>query len=514
MSLPDSSSQATVVGVGAKNVPFTFSSSNKETIVGIIGTYNPAKTSVVDEIPLEVLSAGDVGEQTGYGYMLHRLAINVFAGLNGTGRVFIIPQAETGGAAATVKQIAWVGAATTKPGTIYLRLGGKLYAVAVPSGTTLEDYSQLVVDAVNADPDAPVIATKTAVTFETVFTSKSKGPWGDLLTVTLNAKQGEALPTGITSGTVSTTTPGTGTPTASDALDGMGTDDDANSIDITHLVHGYNLDTTTIDAISAYVGNGNDFTGCYSKLVGRPFVCLNGDTTAGTAGYNALLALAAARTEDRTNGYLGAPDESRHPDEIAALSIGKIGDVFQTNPIQHYAGISLFGSDADSSDRWTKNYSARDAAVKNGVSPTRVVNGILKLQNVVTSYSYGVTPASNGYKSFRSFAITRNILKFMRELFEADAWQGCAIVENIEDVTDLEASQKVRDVNSVKTALNNLTDFLVGKGMLFEGDFTKENSTVAIRALSNGFDINYKYKISGELQVFNIQQSFDTNIAS
>lgn len=516
MALPDSTSQATAVGIGAKNVPFNFTGTNQDAIVNIIGTYDPSILTITDELPIEVLSAADVGNRTGYGFMLHRLAIQVFEGLGGSGKVYITPQSEAGGAAASTGDILYAGTTTTAAGTIHLRVGGKKYSVAIPSGTTIEDMSGLVVAQYNADADASMVAAVTAVTFETAFTAKSKGPWGDEITISVNAGIDEELPAGITSATVTAMSGGTGIPDIDDALDGTGTDDDANEIDATHMVHGYGLDTDTIDKISAYVGEGNTFDGLYSKLIGRPFVCLNGDNTAGTAGYTALRVITDARLEDRANGYEAAPDSSWHPSEIASLAIGKIAATMQSNPAQHYAGISLGGVDpGDVADRWTKDYSVRDLAVKGGISPTRVVAGTVKLQNVITSYRpASIAVASNGYKSFRSFAITRNILKTLRELFEGEDWQGVSIVADVSEVSDFEAAQKVRDIASVRTALNNITDFFVSKSWLYDGDFAKQESTVAIRALSNGFDINYKYKISGEAQIYNVQASFDTNIAA
>lgn len=514
MSTIDSTSQATAVGVGAKNLPFSIGGTNQIARVGIIGTYDPAITTVVDEVPLQVLSAADVGNRTGYGYMLHRLALQVFDGLNGAGEVYIIPQSEPGGGVQADGEIAWTGPSTAS-GTVYLRIANKLYQIAVASGASIEDISDAVVAAVNADADSPVVAAKTAVTFETTFTAKTSGTYGNFITITLSAGNDEALPAGVT-GVITAMASGAGVPDIDDALNGTGTGDDSNETDLTHIVHGYLLDTSTIDKVSAYVGEGNTFTGLYDKLVGRPFVCLSGDTVAGSAGYNALKVITDARLEDRANGYLGVPDSDNHPAEIAALALGKIAATFQLDPARNYAGISLGGVDpGDSADRWTKDYSVRDNAVKNGISPTRVISGVVKLQNVITSYRpTSISVASNGFKSFRSFAITRNILAILRQVFEGDDWQEISIVKDVSQVTDFEASQKVRDINSVKTTLNNITDFFGGKAWLYDTDFPKEESTVTIRALSNGFDINYKYRLSGEAQIYNIQASFDTNITS
>lgn len=516
MSVIDSTSQATAVGVGAKNLPFSFAGENVQSIIGIAGTYDPAITTITDEEPLEVISADDVGAKTGFGFPLHRAAIKIFQGTEGAGTVYIIPQSETGTASAG--EIAWSGT-ITKAGTIYLRIANELYTVDIANAATIENVSDAVVAAVNEVAAAPVVAAKTAVTFETTFTAKHKGLTGDDITITLYAAEGETglAPTGLV-GAITAMTGGAGTPDIQDALDGLGTGDEANQLGLTEFFHTYGVDTSTIDKISLYVGEGNNFTGLYSKLIGRPFFSLNCDTTPGSAGYTALKAITDARLNDRANGILGAPDEDDMPSDIAALASGIIGRLGQQNPAQNYAGQALsgVGRRSVSANRWTKDYSSgRDAAVKAGISPTKVISEQLFLQNVVTFYRpASVATGSNGYKSVRSFWITRNVLHNIRLFFESEDWQGITIVNDKSLVTDFEAKQKARDLVDVRTAFNNLTDFFVRKSWFFDDVFPKENSEYTIRALSNGFDVIYRWKMSGEVHVINVQSTFDTNIAS
>ena len=66
---------------------------------------------------------------------------------------------------------------------------------------------------------------------------------------------------------------------------------------------------------------------------------------------------------------------------------------------------------SEEADRWTKDYSVRDSAVKGGISPTRVISEQVVMQNVVTFYRpVSVPTASNAYKSMRSLAIIQDVL--------------------------------------------------------------------------------------------------------
>lgn len=516
MSVIDSTSEAYGVGVGAKIESFGIASENVQSNILVAAQYDPLKTTVVDDVPQLILNEADAGDKIGFGYPGHRLIAAALKGTNGAGSVYWAPQADPGGAVAAIGEIAWSGSVAAS-GTISLRIANFLFSVGVAKSATLEAVSDAVVAAVNADPDTPVVATKTAVTFETVFTAKSKNAAGDLIAITLSALQGEALPTSLV-GAITAMTGGVGVPLIQDTLDAMGLNDDVNELNFTALVHNNGLDTTTIDAISAYVGDGNEFVGTYSKLVGRPFVSLQGDTTVGSAGLIALKVITDARLSDRANGILGAPDEDEIPSEIAAYATGIIGRIGQADPSKNYSGqiLSGIGGRSTSANRWTNDYSSgRDFAVKNGISPTDVISAELFLQNVITFFRPANIPtASNGFKSFRSFWITRNILNTNRLTYEGPKYQGYSITSDKSLVTDFEAAQNARDLDDVRTTLNNLIDFYVSKGWIFDGDFAKKNSTVAIRSLGNGFDINLKYQETGEGQVMNIQQTFDKNIAA
>lgn len=508
---------ANAIGSSVQNVQFAPAANNVPRKILIIGTQLAAK-SLAAEVPVQILSPEDCADKAGFGSMLHRMSVQTFQGSNGI-ETWIQPQDEAGGAVAADGEIDWTGTTGVLAGTIYLYIAGIAVPVTIAAGTTLEEVSDAVVAAINANTDLPVTATKTAVTFETEINAKSKGPWGNDISITFNLGVDEALPTGVAAA-ITDMASGAGVPTMADALDGLGTGDDANEAFFTDVVHGYGLDTTTIDAISAYVGLGDTFTGLYDKLVSRPFRVLTGDVAAGSAGLTALQAITDARLTDRANGIISVPDSESHPSEIAAQAIGHMARINQDRAAQSYTDILLVGvwPGDKGSDRWTSDYDNRDIAVKAGISPTRVKSGSVYMQNVVTFYRPESVPvSSNGYRSMRNISILQNILANVRSNFDREKWQGISIVGNTVNVSSTNDREKARDIDSVIDDLVALAKAFESKAWLYESAFTidqlKIDGAVTIRAGSTGFDSTMKVILSGEGGILDTITQFDTSIA-
>lgn len=511
----DSTSLAPANTASAENESFTVGGQNVESVVAIFAEFDPAILTAVPNVAKRVLNATDIGAQTGFGFPLHQLGVEVFKGSLGAGKVYMIPITETG----TVSdgQIAWSAGPVTKAGTVSLRIDNVRYPVDIPNGTILDDFGDLIVAAVNAVADCPLVLATTAVTFETTFDAKAKGLEGDNHTITINAKEGEAdlAPVGIT-GTVTPMANGAGAPSYADALAGLGTDDGANGIGVTHIIHNNGRDSDTLDAISEYQGEGNTLTGLFSELIGRNFYgCLVGDTAPGSSGFTALTAITDVRLTDRVNGFLSAPDEDEYPQALAARATGILARLSQADPAQTYLKqvLSGMGGRSLSANRWTDDYTAgRDAAAKAGISPTFIVSEQILIQNVYTFYRPADVPvASNGFRSMRSNAIIRNVLTNTKLAFEDFA--GKFIVQDKSKVTDNTAKLNAVDILDVQTRWNNLIDFFVSKGWLFEGDFAKDTLDVQIRALGNGFDTILQWLMSAEANIINNRTFFDTDVA-
>jgi phage tail sheath gpL-like len=514
MSL-NATSLAAAVGASVRNVQFQSGATNLPRKILIAGTYDPAKTAVVALTPTRVLSAEDAGDRFGFGSMIHRLAVQTFKGGRGV-ETWVLPQAEAGGAAAAAGNVDFATSTGVLAGTLYLYIANIPVPVNITAAMTPAQIATAVVAAVTADKTLPVSAVVSVGAAN--FTAKSKGTWGNGITIKLNTGYGQALPTGVVAA-ITAMASGAGIPTMATALAALGTGDDANENYFTDMVHGYGQDSVTLDAISAYVGAGNDFLGLYSKTVARPFRSLSGDVVAGSAGLAALIVISDARLTDRANGIISVPGSYSHPAEIAAQAIGHMARINQDRVAQHYLGVHLIDIHPGAkADRWTADYDSRDIAVKAGISPTRVQNGAVYMQNVVSFYRPASVPVdSNGYRSMRNIAIIQNILHNVRVNFEQEKWQGVSIVADTNRVGNTTDRQKARDTDSVIDDLVALAKSFEGHAWIYDAAFTvgklKAGGAVSIRAGGTGFDNVLSVIFSGEGGILDTVTEFDTSLA-
>ena len=512
------SSQAAAVGVAVKNTQFISGAQNVPRKILIIGTYDPLLTETVDNVPVLITSPEDAGAKFGFGFMIHRLAVQVYAGSQGV-ECWVVPQSETG--TAGIGDIDFVGSVATESGTLYLYIAGIPVPVTVVKADDEDAIATAVAAAITAVKELPVTAVVNGVTTSQVdFTSKSKGtPWGDDISLTFNWGFQEELPAGVVAA-VTDMTGSAGLPDIDDALDGLGTGDDANEDNFTDCVHGYGgIVTAVLDKTSAYNGEGNDFVGLYSKTIARPFRFLGGDVAAGSGGLSALIAFGNGRKLDRTNGVIAVPGSPNHPNEIAALAIGIMARINNERAAESYVGklLSLIIPGARA-DRWTSNYDSRDTAVKAGISPTVIDGSSVLMQNTLTFYHPDSIPvSSNGYRSQRNISILQNLLFNVKANFEQEKWQGISIVESIANVSNVVDRQKARDTNAVLDDLLALTTSFEGHAWIWSSAFTisklQEGGYIQIRAGGTGFDIILPILLSGEGNIIDTVIEFDTSLA-
>ena len=513
-------SLAAANAVSAKNESFAAEANVLQRKILIIGTYDPLKLDVVDDVPKLVLSPEDVGSQFGFGFMVHRLAQQSFKGSRGV-PTYIIPQAEAGGAVAADGKVAFT-AVGLKAGTIHLYLSGdrsSKIAVNVVDAETATAVAAKVIAAVNAIKELPATALVDGINdFEMNLTSKTKGPWGNGISIEFNLQEGEELPVGL-SVVITDMASGAGVPNIQTALDGTGTGDNQNEKHFTGVSHGYGMDSDTLNKVSSYNGAGDEKVGNYSEMVARPFRSLSGDTTPESAGLTALIAITDLRLLDRTNGVIPVPGSPNHPDEIAALAMGIIERINNTRAEQTYINEVLEDIFAGADDeRWTNDYDNRDIAVKSGISPTLLKSGVMTLQNVVSYYRPENVPVNtNSYRSMRNISIVQNILDATKTNFARDKWQGITIVEDVTEVADVSSRLKARDINSIIDDLVELARLFKNKAWIFTDSFTvdelKKPGAVTIRDGANGFDNRTKYILSGEGGILNTENVFDASLA-
>ncbi|MEN6369906.1 MAG: hypothetical protein ABFD77_09470 [Thermotogota bacterium] len=523
MSGVTSTSVAPIVAIGAKNTAFAASVKNVEQRTAIIGTALAAKTGTyVANKAKRLSSAAQAGALYGFGSPIHMAARYFEKGQGGSlsTPLYAIPQAEaaTGVAAAGTLAITHVATAS---GTLSLRIAGELFDVGVTADMTTTEIGAAIVARLAEYPECLVTGVNT--TGSVALTAKGKGTYGNDIAITLNDLAGEETPAGVTY-TITAMTGGLNDPEIDDALEGMGVGDLANSDFFTRIIPCYGrLVAGTMASLSEYNGTANEDEGCWARTVGRPFTALFGDTVEGSDGLDDLLTIADAQGElNRTCGVIAVSGASNHPTAVAAMATGIMANMSNDHAEATPNGKNMPGIIVrQSADSWTANYATgRDTAEKVGISPTKLVNGVVKMQHLLTFYHPdSVAIGSNGHRSMRNINVTTNIVDNVRAHFESDNWKDIEIVDDVTTVDDLGARERARDLNSVMGALFALLDLFQGKGWLFSAAWSKEKiggdvaSYIALRAGGGGFDFKLPLIYSGEGGIVNGEVQFDTNLS-
>jgi phage tail sheath gpL-like len=516
---PDS--VAAVNAVGAKNTQFAPLITNVEQKILIIGAGLAAKEDTyTPNVPKRMYSPDQGGALYGMGGPIHRALLAAWKGHGGAIATYVAPQEESGTGAAAAGEIEITHVAT-ESGFLHLYIAGEHYPIQVTADMTLTDIGDDIVAAMAARPECPLTGVNAAGTV--TLTCKSLGTWGNDVSVTSKELSTQEDPDGLAY-TITPMASGANDPDVQDVLDELGTGDAANSDAFTRIVVCYGrLVEGNMDSLSEYNGTGDEMEGCYRETVHKPFLSLFGDTQGlADPGLDDLLVIGEARRElDRTNGVIAVPGSPNHPTDIAAMATGVMAKISNLRAAQSYVGQALPGIlPGARANQWTTEYTNKDAACKAGISPTSVVNGVVKMQNMLTFYHPEAVPnSSNGYRSMRNVAITMNVLKNHYDNFNGESWQGISIVADAAKVTSTVDREKVKDINCFVADLFALVDLFEGKAWIYQAAWTKERigndlgSYVTIRAGGLGFNDILPLVYSGEGGMINGEVQFDINLA-
>lgn len=502
----NSNSLAAGVGVAVTNTGFVPSVSLLPRKLVVIGQYLTGKTPV-DDVAIQVLSPNDAADKTGFGSPIHRLVIWANKVAQNV-PIYIIPQAEAGGAVAATGTIT-VTAGTVEAGTINLYISGELIQVAVTAGQTATQIGDSIEAAINDNINLAVTASNAAGVV--TVTCKAKGTYGNFIDLSVNLGFNQTLPSGVTLALVDLSG-GLTDPDIDTALTGT----NYNQEWFTDLVHAYDPIATNLDKLSTYNGIGNTATGLYDNLIFRPFNSAIGDTAPGSSGFNAAKALGDSRKLDRTNGGVSVPGSPNHPAEIASEYMAVVATLGARDSGQGASDsvgqVLIDVLPGLVADRWTDNYDNRDASVKFGFTPTIYEDGVVKLQNAVTFYHPdSVADENNGYRFRANIAKVWNIGNNFKVNFNTEKWKGIQIVADVSKASD---NDKVRDVDAVLADIVALTNGFETKGWIFQGAFSTDNVTVALRVNGTGFDVVYPVILSGVGGIYNNNILFDTSFAA
>jgi len=520
------SSLAAGVAAGVTNVQFTPSAQVLARNLLVIGTGLPASytaNNIVVAVPQLITSPAQANALYGAGSMLARLIAAAFVGTNGAVPIYAFPETEN---SAIANGVITFTASSPAAGSLNIYIAGTRYTITTETTDTPTTLSSKAQALINADPNSPVIAAGTTTL---TLAAKSKGIWGNFISLAIASQPGDTLPSGIGGSVTTPMASGAGVPSAfaTDLSNGLGSGSNQNLLpngqQVTDIVHGYMQDSTVMAALSTYNGVANGFTGNYDRIVGRPFRVLMGDTTTSSQP-STLLATATANMTDRTNGIVAVPGSLTHPAEIAAVAIGVMARINATRAEQNYVNEVLSGVDPgyaakQAGTRWTDDYSVRNTAVSGGISPTVAQGSVVKLQNVVTFYAAntGVAATSNAYREMVNISKMQNMISATKLNFQSEKWQGYTIVGDVANVTNINSRQKARDTGSVVDDLVALAYAFAANAWIYTPDFTidalKAGTAVQVRTGGDGFTIQLPAILSGVGNIIDATLNLDISLA-
>lgn len=373
----------------------------------LIGQYDPAKTSVVDDVPVLIDSLADAKTKFGRGSMLAIMAEAVFKTC-GAVPVYAAPVAEDGSAVAATGTITFATNASSS-GTWFFYIANKLVKVSVTSGDTPTEQGDALVAAIGANLDLPVSASNSSGTV--TVTSKWKGLSANGITIAKNLGRTDADKNpGGTTATIVAMASGATDPDISTALENFG------DVQYTQLVIPFEDDTT----YGAVATKGTELYGPSAK---KPFMAYSGSVKTKSA----LTTLAAARNS-KFFSVFSVPGSKSLPVEIGAEVAGAMARSAQLDPARPGRGIALPGI-GKPSEAW--DYSDRNDMVKLGISTFKLTaDEVVETEDLCTTYT---TENSIEVTAWRFVSTLTNIFNKIYQLnstFSLPPFDNCIVVDN------------------------------------------------------------------------------------
>ena len=410
----------------------------------IVGMYDPTKTTVVDYVPVKVISAEDVGLKSGFGSHAHRQALRfppaVF--LQGGG-VYWVPVPEVTAGVKATENVTFAGTATSA-GTLYFNIGGELVSVPVANGATATVIAQSMEDEITAIQNIAVTASASAAI--TTLSAKFKGTQGNQLLVFINPagdEQEEENPSGVTvtlgnvGGYLGS---GATDPDLNDAFFDETDDDKLGDRWYTHITMPF-VDSTSIGYYKTLAGlradpSVNRFFGAYCGYVSKT--------------YAEALALPATINSK----YIGQIWEDRYlcpAFELSAELIGQMLDAMNSAPNRPYKTLALEG--AFNAETVNRKYIANNALFNAGMSFCNNIANVLQLGDIALTYR--TNPAGAAATDwFDAVSLHRRQAKAysLEELFKSDKYLRAVVVDN-SAVTKVDFAIAPKDVIADLTKL-------------------------------------------------------------
>ncbi len=339
----------------------------------IFGQYDQTKTGVVDNIPVQVTTADQVGDLSGFGSEAHRQAIWIFGILGGFyDNMWWVPIAEPGSAVAGTGTIVFGGGPATSSGTFKISIGGDIFSISVANEATVTAIGDALEAAITADINSSVTASNAAGTV--TITSKTKGVNANQISI-VNNPAGDS-DQALNPSAVTVTVPGSGGYLTAGAEDPDTTDvwDNLGDTWYTHLSGPYN----DADNIALYDAAGD---ARFDPSINRFF--------ASYFGYVKEAYATALTTPASINSKWINPvweDRSFAPNwELQAAVMGLAMWSMVFDPGRPYKNLDT-GIPADNADP-NRTYAQNDALFRAGMGYFKIDSaGSLRIGDLATSY--------------------------------------------------------------------------------------------------------------------------------
>lgn len=445
-------------------------------IGGLIGMYDPLKTSTVDYEPIKVVSKDDVGSKFGFGSHIHRQALrfpsSVF--LQGGG-IYAFPVPEEAGGTAASEDITIVGTATTA-GTLFFLIGGDLVQVSVAIADDQTAVAAKIVTAITAELNIAVTAAN--VLGVVTATAKFKGLAGNEILIVLNpsgVNQENQNPAGIT--TTLSESDGYLASGATDPdiesvfFDGSGDDklgDRWYTVFTMPFTNQTNIDWHKASGEARKDPSVNRMLGSYGAYVKE------------------TLTQALALPANTNSEWIGEIWENRYQAptfEMAASVVGTILDEQNQAPNRPYKTIEIDGPSSD--DIANRRYDQNNAIFKAGMSYAKNDStGNLRLGDIaLTRRTNDVGGATEEWFDAVTLHLRQAKAYSLEQLFLSEKYQRAVVVDN-DAVTAVTFTIAPKDVISDLTKL--IEDLWEPQGWSKNIDEIIESITAEINAGFNG----------------------------
>jgi phage tail sheath gpL-like len=476
-----------IVGYLLTKGSFQATSPNLPQSIAVFGEANDDNQSGLDLTPTSFTSAQAIGLKYGFGSPLHIMARILFPN-NGGGvsgiPVTVYPQAKAVGATPKTFTISPSGVATAS-GTHYINIAGRegldgqFYAINIAQGDTASDIVSKIYDTVNGVLGCPMICTDTE--YVATLQSKWSGATADKLSVSIDT-QGNSL--GI-SYEITATSTASGTPDITSQLN-------FGNVWNTIVVNPYDTNTTVMAALENYNGIPDPVnpTGRYVGIIMQPFIAITGNTD-DDPSY-----LTSGRNNQVTIAIAPAPNSLGLPMEASANATVLFANLSQNTPELDIGGLSYPDMPTPISAGSMQDATNRNSIVQNGSSTANVINGVYVIQDFVTTYNpVGENPPQ--YRYARNLMLDFNV-RYSYYLKEQLYVIG-SVIANDDDVVK---SSKVIKPKTWKSAVADLADDLVSRGLLVDAAFMKAGIVVNISTTNpDRLETFFPYKRSGVARI-------------